>query len=134
MPRQTKTTSSRPVSAKTAVEKTRMLRPTSLPAQPEPNETQRMRMLWLSVAGVMIVVIAGWVFLLRTNHIGIQKDAQNPFQAIFERVKGAFLNDRVPFEPTTTTQQGSDAQLEELRERVFPQFGPSETSAPVNGE
>lgn len=119
---------------KAAVEKTRMVRPTSPLAQPEPNETHRVRMLWLSVVGVMILVVAGWVFLLRTNHIGIQKDAQNPFQAIFERVKGAFLNDRVPFEPTTTTQQGSDAQLKDLRERVFPQFESTETAPPVNGE
>jgi len=92
-------------------------------------------MLWLSVAGVMFIVVVGWVFLLRSDHFGATSGTSNPFQAIFERVKGVFLDDRVPFESNpTTTQRASEAELRELRERVFPQFGTTDANQPVNGE
>lgn len=93
-----------------------------------------MRMLWVSVVGVMLIVVVGWVFLLRADFSSTKDGSANPFQAIFERVKGVFLEDRIPTGSNTTTQQKSDAQLRELRERVFPQFTSPDTEKPVNGE
>jgi hypothetical protein len=92
-------------------------------------------LMWLSVGCFMVLVVMGWVFFLRStlandlNTRGggfeeIAKGFNRLFHTIdrkFEGVQNAFTNLQKA-QMNLIEEDGAESEIQELREKVFPQF------------
>ncbi|MFH1171604.1 MAG: hypothetical protein V1778_03640 [bacterium] len=109
----------------------RTVNPPALAEDPQQQERlpvpehQRVWMMWAAVLVVMVGVVVGWLLVIRTP--SSQRKSENPFQRVYEQVKGIFANDSTTngtAVPATASE--NTALLTNLREEVFPQFSATE--------